>query len=214
MIERGSPIEARLIQLLKQQYSKERGGVHVSDLTLCIREQVFRKLDPKPLSDLDLSYFALGTGSHLALQRLADIGKIESERHLEYKGVTGSVDLFEEIPIEVKTSRSQRLLTEPKSFWIKQLSYYMAMIGSNVGIIFVFNMMNFNQPFISWTITLSNSEIKSLLDEIEKKATNFSTALSSKDPFMANHVKNDPDLRWKCDRCAWEKPCWSKRELK
>ena len=214
MIEQGSPIEEKLVLLLKEQYNKERQGVHISDLVLCMREVIFRRLDPKPLSNMELSFFALGEGSHLALQRLAKTGKIESERALEYKGIIGHVDLYEGVPIEVKTSRSKYPILEPKDFWIKQLSYYMAIANSNVGIILLFSMMNFEQPFKSWTVTLSNDELKTLLDEMEAKATQFNIALGLKDPFMAQHIKADKNLNWKCQKCAWEKPCWSKRELK
>jgi len=210
MIEKGSALEGKLIKLLKKEYSKPRTGTHVSDIILCLRESVWRKIDPQPLTSRDLSFFALGSGSHLALQRLANKGDIEDEKHLEYKGIVGSVDMYQKIPIEVKTSRSKYEIKEPKPFHLTQLRFYMAMLNSNVGVLFYFLMNNFEKYFDSWTYTLTNKELKDTLIEMEEKSKRYNIALELKDPFSAPGVRYDTDLNWKCGFCNWKKSCWAK----
>jgi len=208
IVEEGSPFKDQLIQLLTKEYGKEREGVHVSDLLMCMREQVFRRLQPMPIDEKDLSFYALGEGAHLALERLAGKGGAVSEKVVIVNGITGTIDVFDNIPIEIKTTRSRD--PTPKPFHLKQLGYYMAMTNSNVGVLLYIMMNDYERPFRFRTITMSNEELASERREIEARGRVFSEAVHAKDPFRATHVKDDPDLGWKCKRCKYRSVCWSR----
>lgn len=210
IIEEGSPYKDKLLTLLGAEYSKNRTGTHVSDLLYCIREQVFRKLDPKPITDRELSSFAFGEGAHLAVQRLATTGVSIAEKEIHLEGVQGTVDLFDSVPIEIKTVRSKD--DSVRSFHITQLKYYMAMVGSNVGILFYLMVNDYDNPFRFRTITLNNEELDQTRKEILERADQYNKAMGSRDAFMAPHIKKDRKLLWKCDYCKYKTPCYAKKD--
>ena len=210
LIEEGSPYREKLLKLLEEQYAQEREGTHVSDLILCIREQVFRKLEPKAIDERDLVSYALGEGAHVALQKLAEKGSAIAEREIKVDGVIGTIDLFDGVPIEIKTMRSDD--DSVRSFHVTQLKYYMAMTNSNVGILLYLMVNNRGRPFRFRTITLNDSELAEVRTEIENRAKLFNDALSSKNPFAAPHVKKNLDLVWKCSYCKYSQKCWSRED--
>lgn len=208
LIEEGSPLEEKLLNLLKDEYGRERDGVHVSDILLCIRQNVYRKLQPTKISEKELSFYALGEGAHLSLQRLVENGGAVTEKVITLNGITGTVDVFDGVPIEIKTTRSHDDST--KSFHITQLKYYMAITKSNVGILLYFMMNDYERPFRFRTVTLSDKELDEARSEIKERGALFTEALLSRDPFKAPHVKNESDLAWKCKYCQYKEQCWSK----
>lgn len=56
---------------LFKKYDRGRVGVHVSDITLCPREAVFRRLDPKEITIQELSFFIMGEANHATYQALS-----------------------------------------------------------------------------------------------------------------------------------------------
>jgi hypothetical protein len=61
---------------------------------------------------------------------LFDRRTFEREKHLEFKDIQGSVDIYDRrrnIPLEFKTSRASDI-KEPKIWNVEQLKYYMAML--------------------------------------------------------------------------------------
>ena len=210
LIEDGSPYREKLLKLLEEEYSQERGGTHVSDLILCIREQVFRKLEPQAIDERDLASYALGEGAHVALQRLAEKGSAMAEKEVEVGGVIGTIDLFDGVPIEIKTVRSDDDSVRP--FHVTQLKYYMSMTNSNVGILLYLMVNNRGRPFRFRTVTLNDSELTQVRVEIESRAKVFNDAVSTKNPFGAPHVKKDLNLVWKCSYCKYSQKCWSRED--
>lgn len=176
----------------------------------CIREQVFRKLEPKPITDRELSSFAFGEGAHLAVQRLATTGVSLAEKEVVMDGVTGTIDLFDSVPIEIKTVRSKD--DSVRSFHITQLKYYMAMAGSNVGILFYMMVNDFDNPFRFRTMTLDNTELAEIRAQISTRALQFNKAMEAKDPFLAPHIKKDKSLVWKCSYCKYKEPCYKRKD--
>jgi hypothetical protein len=51
-------------------------GIHVSDINLCLRETVFRRIDPKPIKDREIGFFTIGRSIHDSIQTLAKSNKI------------------------------------------------------------------------------------------------------------------------------------------
>ena len=210
LLEEGSPYKEKLLKLLGAEYSKDRSGTHVSDLLYCIREQVFRKLEPKPITDRELSSFAFGEGAHLAVQRLATTGVSLAEKEVVLDGVIGTIDLFDSVPIEIKTVRSKD--DSVRSFHITQLKYYMTMVNSNVGVLFYLMVNDFYNPFRFRTLTLSTEELGNIKEEIKERADKFNLAMASKNAFLAPHIKKDKSLVWKCSYCKYRQPCYARND--
>ena len=78
-----------LISSLRVKFDGDtREGVHVSDLTLCPRKAVFRKLSPEPCTMRDLNFFTSGRAIHDSIQILANsdgAGQFDIERAIEWE---------------------------------------------------------------------------------------------------------------------------------
>ena len=197
-------------EALREEYGKERSGIHISSLTLCPREQVFRLLRPHELDDKSLMFFTMGSGQHQILQSLLKwFGKknIQIEKKISYNGVVGHVDaVIKGIPLEIKTTRSKS--HEAKLHYLIQLKCYCAILGSNIGKLITVGLINYNEPFHEHTIVMSESEIKKQLEWIDKEAAQFKEAVDKKDWTIARAVKDDKDLNWKCTACVFSKECF------
>jgi len=205
IIEETTQLNKKLIDTLTEQYSKERRGIHVSDLVSCLRKTVYEKIQPIPLSETDLMLFVLGEGHHQVIQLLAGKGEVFSEQKLQMDEVVGTVDLLDNgVPIEIKTRRTKD--REPEDNHLKQLSYYMAMIPSNVGLLLyvMLNNLEDDEPkFICRTITLTNNELGALRDELLHRKNLLTGALKARNPSLAPRGEN----RRECGSCQYFEGC-------
>jgi hypothetical protein len=55
-------------ETMEERYSKPRKGWHVTDIALCPRQRVFKKIDPLPITNKELNMFSSGRGIHEAVQ--------------------------------------------------------------------------------------------------------------------------------------------------
>jgi CRISPR/Cas system-associated exonuclease Cas4 (RecB family) len=211
-LDRGNEYITRLKEAMEEILSRPREGTHLSDLTMCIRQGVFRKIDPLPISEKTLSIFSAGRAIHGAIQWLflSDIKRFEREKHLEFRGIKGSVDIYDKIrniPLEFKTSRASDI-TAPKHFHLQQLKYYMAMLGSGEGYMIYQCLLHFgNAPFKAFKITMSAKERKEQLDKLVDEADSLKRALEARDPSLARSVYDDPSLNWLCRDCSYQVNC-------
>ena len=203
---------------LKNKYDTEmRNGIHVSDLILCSRKSVFRKLNPIALTMRDLNFFTSGRAIHEAIQSLAasNTTKFEIEKEIKYNGIEGHVDLYDtenNIPIECKSMRVREVL-QPKPHHVEQLKDYMAILNATKGVILYQCLMNFNdKPFAEFEITMTPQEIKDQLSHMELQARLHKKALDKKDGMLAPFVINDPKLNWLCKSCPYLERCKEDRK--
>ena len=205
IIEETVQLKQKLIETLTEEYSEERIGIHVSDLVTCIRKTVFWKLQPMLLSETDLMLFVLGEGHHQIIQMLAGKGVASAEQKVELDGIVGTVDLLDNgVPIEIKTRRTKD--REPEDTHLKQLSYYMVMVQSNVGLLVyvMLNNLRDDEPkFICRTITMTDNELAGLKDELLYRRDLLAGAVETRNPF---HVPGEGSDR-ECLRCRYLKLC-------
>ena len=136
--------------------------------------------------------------------------------------IEAHIDLFDtvnNIPIEAKTARKARLGTydkssrrwskeTPKSFNVTQLKIYMALMDSSKGYLIYQLLMNFeDNPFTIFEVVLSKEERIEILKWLTIEAITYMNALKEKNPALAKHVVNDPELNWKCNGCKFLNPC-------
>ena len=183
----------------------------MTDLVLCSRLRVFREIDPVPITAKTLSIFTIGMAIHSVAQwLLRDSRRFEREKHLEFRGVMGSADIFDKIRnilIEFKTTRASNI-SEPKPWHVQQLKWYMAMLGTSEGYIMYQLLMHFgNTPFRTFKITMSAKERKEQLDKLVEEADSLKRAKEARDPSLARPVYADPKLNWLCKECVYQINC-------
>ena len=215
-VETGEHYIAMIREAMEEWYSKPRAGQHVSDVTMCPRQRVFKEIDPVPLTDKDLNVFSSGKAVHEAVQWLFlnNQRRFEKEKYVEYENIEGSVDIYDKkknVPIEFKTVRSPNI-DKPRSFQVEQLKYYMAMLNAPVGYMFYQCLMHFeNKPFRIFKITMTESERKDQLVKLVSESKSLEVAKKAKDPSLANHVYFDRELNWLCKDCPYAEKCQKMR---
>lgn len=205
-----------LYDALRELYDKPRTGVHVSDL-LCPRESLFRKVKPKPITNLELGFYLLGRGLHDAAQALVKKDpefEIESEVYFD-KELEAHIDLYwkaRNIPIELKTARVSNM-DEPKPHYLDQLHAYMAMTNAETGIIVVFmithyqNKLNKDTPLKEWEIKMTPEHREAKRAWLVKEQNDYRKALDAGDPSLARTILLDEALNWKCNSCKYKVEC-------
>lgn len=223
MVEDPTVLEM-VLNKLKQDYDKRgRTGVHVSDLVqICLREQVFRRIKPKPITTRTAFYFMLGEACHVAAQAL--FAGVTPEKQLQLKGVQGHIDMVLDLtgtPIEVKTSTARiRFVAD---HYIKQLSYYIVLSGKTYGHLLYFWLSEGRYPdskdkaspgFGLYKVELTQDEINQIKQDIKVKQQIFTTALedykNSGDLLSLINVpaaKFDDKKKFKCDTCRYVVEC-------
>jgi CRISPR/Cas system-associated exonuclease Cas4 (RecB family) len=192
--------------------SKPREGIHVTDLVLCSRLGVFRAIDPLPISAKTVGILTTGMAVHGVTQWLflSDRKRFEREKHLEFRGIRGSVDILDKIrniPLEFKTTRASNIL-EPKPWHVQQLKYYMAILGASQGYMLYQLLVHFGDtPFKAFRITMNEKERKEQLDKLVEEADSLKKAKEARDPSLAKPVYADPVLNWLCRDCPYQVNC-------
>jgi len=207
-----------LTSALRDKFDNDtRTGVHVSDLTMCPRKAVWRKLNPEPCTMRDLNFFTSGRSIHDTIQTLAnhDSKKFEIEKSVEWEGISGHIDLVDtenNIPIECKSARMKEM-NVVKPHYVEQLKAYMAILGSKTGTILVQLLMHFDdKPFVEFEVTMDDSEIAETKQKLLLKKELYLEALSKKDPMIASGIVNDSSLNWLCKSCNHFAECLKAEE--
>jgi hypothetical protein len=200
-IREDESVEGKLRQKLVVEYAKLRVGIHVSDLTLCMRQSLFRKLDPKPPTTKQVGYFLDGARRHEALQTLYGEGVVEKKG--EFEGVRYSIDIYDGLPIEFKTTRARAAISE---HWIRQLVYYMLATDSAVGLLQVQRIMPRDEnPFPAYVITLDDRQKAKWLRDFRERSSRFLEALEKKNPSLLAVYRGEGD--WVCRECPYKSEC-------
>jgi len=218
-----------LITGLTKRYDRRRAGVHVSTLSMCPRQDVFKERDHPPLTSRELNFFTSGAASGAAIQSLADDenngyynrynknNNTEKKYFAEYLTniggfIQGHIDLWHKptnTPIEIKTSRVTKEEKLPKSFHVDQLKSYMVGMSADHGILLYQLINKFEgDPFIKFVIKMTKKERDEMaLMKIEDGIA-LIKAKAYKRPELARHVRYDSNFNdWLCKDCPWRQEC-------
>jgi CRISPR/Cas system-associated exonuclease Cas4 (RecB family) len=195
---------------MNERFSKPRPEVHVSDLVYCSRQSVFRKLNPKPNTERELSYFSAGRGHHDILEGLHGA---EREVEREWNEVQAHYDLLDKTVLEIKTTRSFK--RDIKPHWIRQLAYYCAIENQTTGKLVILYLMpvratkkNPNpSPDMIETYTISFPDIDAVRRDLLERRDQLLKALDAKNPALAPNVRSDPENSWLCRNCQYRTEC-------
>jgi CRISPR/Cas system-associated exonuclease Cas4 (RecB family) len=195
----------RLVANLDARFSKRRTGIHVSDLTMCLRQAVFRRLVPKPLTERDLSFFTAGRGYHDLLEHIYEA---EREVHREWQGIHATFDLLDgHIPLELKSSRSFWRTVQPH--WVRQLGYYCAIENVTVGgliVLWLFPNRLAREDGMIESYSVEFPNIEQIRQDLQQRRDLLVKALESQDVMVAPYI-TEPSDRWLCNNCPYRSEC-------
>lgn len=109
--------------------------ISIKDLSTCQRQKIFSIIDPIPINENELYNFVIKKGMHDAIEQLFKLFPIrfECEKEIRYKNIRGRIDIYHQlnnVVIDVKTTDAYTELFKPYKFHIKQVLYYMSIVGS------------------------------------------------------------------------------------
>lgn len=222
MKDTGTALLQDLYTALDKKYNPPREGVHVSDIAICPRETIFRRLAPQKADATQLGFFTSGAAIGEAIQALASAEhRYIPEYAVEFAGLQAHIDLWDDlkkIPIECKSYNGSDM-EQPKAHYTTQLRSYMAMTHSRTGIILVQLLQHFRsrngqngKPFKTWVISMTDEQILAERERLKQEVEDFNVALVLKDPSKARHVADDKDLNWKCSYCRFVQQCIDMRK--
>jgi hypothetical protein len=99
--------------------------VSIKELTLCHRKKMFSAIDPVSVTNEELYDYIVGLANHEIIQRhfMLHPERFRSEVKIQYKNVKGTIDIYDKVlnaVLDVKTSRSHRVLLKPFRFHLEQ----------------------------------------------------------------------------------------------
>jgi len=201
-IEANRAAKDALMQKLRARRPPHR--ITVTDLTN-LKQAYFRRKYPEitpPLEKQQLMW--AGTGFHKVFG-----AAVSSEEYLEQsvevEGIVGKIDIYEEIPIEVKTTSttvSSRGLLQYRQTYIEQLGMYCAMVNISQGKIVIYRRQDQEAPqapLSAYHVTFPNLE--AIRDEMRRRRDLLIHALISNDP------GNLPVCPWFDRGCDYSEVC-------
>jgi len=201
-IEANRSLKDALMQKLKARRPPYR--ISVTDL-INLKQAYFKRKHPEivpPLEKRQLMW--AGTGFHKNFG-IAVSSEEYLEQFVEAQGIVGKIDIYENIPVEVKTTSTpvdgENLLKHRPSY-IEQLGIYCAMVDVSQGKIIIYQRQgqeSSRAPLIVYHVTFPNLE--AIRDEMRRRRDLLVQALISNDP------SNLPVCPWFGRGCDYSEVC-------
>jgi len=201
------PLKQRLLDSLNRwqtDSAASRSGIHVTDLTLCLRQSALKRLQPRPPTEKQLGWYLDGASRHAALQRLIDV---ESEVKVRLGEAYGSIDLLDgDWPVEFKTARG-RIREVARPHWERQLAYYMLAQNVDVGYFIVqwLNPVKDEPVFSTSRVRMPLGERYRWQDDFQSRVWALRAALDSRDYAGLPVLRGEE--AWACRDCLWRDLC-------
>jgi hypothetical protein len=202
-IEANRSVKDALMQSLKTRRPPYR--ISVTDL-LNLKQAYFRRKYPEitpPLEKQQLMW--AGTGFHKTFG-----SAVSSEEYLEQfveaEGIVGKIDIYEKIPVEVKTTSTPvdtKDLLQYRPTYIEQLGMYCAMVNAHEGEIIIYQRpaeeSPSRSPLVVYHVTFPNLE--AIREEMRRRRDLLVQALIANDP------SNLPVCPWFNRQCDYSEVC-------
>jgi hypothetical protein len=200
-IEANRSVKDTLMQSLKMRRPPYR--ISVTDL-LNIKQAYFRRKYPEivpPLEKQQLMW--AGTGFHKTFG-----SAVSSEEYLEQfveaEGIVGKIDIYEKIPVEVKTTSTPidtKDLLKYRPTYIEQLGMYCAMVNAHEGEIIVYQRPAEESPSPLVVYHVNFPNLEAIREEMRQRRELLVQALISNDP------SNLPVCPWFNRQCDYSQVC-------
>jgi hypothetical protein len=202
-IEANRSVKDALMQSLKKRRPPYR--ISVTDL-INLKQAYFRRKHPEivpPLEKQQLMW--AGTGFHRTFG-----SAVSSEEYLEQfveaEGIVGKVDIYEKIPVEVKTTSTPidtKDLLKYRPTYIEQLGMYCAMVNAHEGEIIIYQRQveesPTSSPLLVYHVTFP--DLEAVRAEMRRRRDLLVQALISNDP------SNLPVCPWLNRQCDYSQVC-------
>jgi len=202
-IEANRSVKDALMQSLKTRRPPYR--ISVTDLTN-LKQAYFKRKHPEivpPLEKQQLMW--AGTGFHRTFG-----SAVSSEEYLEQfveaEGIVGKIDIYEKIPVEVKTTSTPidtKDLLKYRPTYIEQLGMYCAMVNAHDGEIIVYQRQveesPTSSPLLVYHVTFP--DLEAIRGEMRRRRDLLVQALISNDP------GNLPVCPWLHMHCDYSQVC-------
>lgn len=201
-IEANRSVKDALMQSLKTRRLPYR--ISVTDL-LNLKQAYFKRKYPEitpPLEKQQLMW--AGIGFHKTFG-----SAISSEEYLEQfveaEGIVGKIDIYEKIPVEVKTTSiplDSKDLLQYRPTYIEQLGMYCAMVNAHDGEIIIYQRPTEESPtspLVVYHVTFPN--LGAIREEMRRRRDLLVQALIANDP------SNLPVCPWFNRQCDYSQVC-------
>jgi hypothetical protein len=202
-IEANRSVKDALMQSLKTRRPPYR--ISVTDL-LNLKQAYFKRKYPEitpPLEKQQLMW--AGTGFHKTFG-----SAVSSEEYLEQfveaEGIVGKIDIYDKIPVEVKTTSTPidtKDLLQYRPIYVEQLGMYCAMVNAQEGEIIVYHRPKEESPptppLVVYHATFPNLE--AIREEMRRRRDLLVQALIANDP------SNLPVCPWFNRQCDYSQVC-------
>ena len=185
----------------KLKTSRSRSRISVTDL-LNPTQSFYRWKHPEIKPSLDRVQLMLsGTGFHDVFGSIISTEEY-LEQTLEYEGIIGKVDIYEDFPIEIKTTSSIPTdLIKQRISYFEQLGMYCHMANSEVGRLIIYSRANKNKTPSLAVYDIDFLDLKSIKNAMILRRDLFKNALSSNNPSLL------PRCEWFHIGCDYKHVC-------
>jgi hypothetical protein len=202
-IEANRSVKDALMQSLKSRRPPYR--ISVTDL-LNLKQAYFKRKYPEitpPLEKQQLLW--AGTGFHKTFG-----SAVSSEEYLEQfveaEGIVGKIDIYEKIPVEVKTTSTPldtKDLLQYRPTYIEQLGMYCAMVDAHEGEIIIYQRPVEESPSTSPLVVyhVIFPDLEAIREEMRRRRDLLVQALIANDP------GNLPVCPWFNKQCDYSQVC-------
>jgi hypothetical protein len=179
-IDANRTVKDELTEALKRQGRRRR--ISVTDL-VNPRQAFHQRARPDIQPDAERKQAMLaGTGFHEVFGRAVSTEEFV-EQFIEFQGVVGKIDIYEEIPVELKTTASLPAgLAAARASYVDQLGMYCTMTGRDAGRLFVYKRALYGRPGALRAFDVRFRDLRSIEREMVRRRDQFRDALAKNDP--------------------------------
>src|SRR2546422_840700 len=167
-IDANRTVKDELTAALKRQGRRRR--ISVTDL-VNLRQAFFQRARPDIQPDPERKQAMLaGTGFHEVFGRAVSTEEFV-EQFVEFQGIVGKIDIYDDVPVELKTTASlPQGAAAARPSYIDQLGMYCTMTGRDQGRLFVYKRALYGRPRALQGFDVRFQDLTALQRAIERQA--------------------------------------------
>src|SRR5690349_17382790 len=179
-IDANRTVKDELTAALTRQGRRRR--ISVTDL-VNPRQAFYQRARPDIQPDPERKQAMLAGTGFLGVSGRAVSTEEFVEQFIEFQGVVGKIDIYEEVPVELKTTASLPTgLAAARSSYVDQLGMYCTMTGRDAGRLFVYKRALYGRPGALRAFDVRYRDLRSIEHEMVRRRDLFREALAKDDP--------------------------------
>ena len=207
-IEKNAAQAEAIVSHVRDYLSRPRKGIHVSDLLFPRRAYFSRKHPEIELTEEEVGRFIAGRGHHQIIQAMTTSPEFR-EVSVERSGISGHIDIYKELPVEIKTTRAMKVATkdELSPHYIEQLGMYCALVNINRGQLLLLHLgirevgkHGMTPKLVVYDVSFH--DLDAIKREMLGRKIALEKALAEDDPKSLA-----PCPEWMCDGCKYAEFC-------